>query len=116
MKNIKVLGIATSRNTRGGIPDIAVDGKNCLQFNSGDVEKSFHIPCHFWLRSFLKRLTSLISALISSRVNSGVMPFSALALAVLHMFSNAALALAVSLSSLFFFTICFIIYVCFDYY
>ena len=48
-----------------------------------------------WLRSFLSRLTSLISSLISSRVISGNSPLSAIAL----ISANAAFAFAVTSSS-----------------
>ena len=47
------------------------------------------------VRSFLSRLTSLISSLISSRVISGNSPLSAIAL----ISANAAFALAVTSSS-----------------
>ena len=43
-------------------------------------ERGFLFSHYEWLRSFLSRLTSLISSLISSRVISGNSPLSAIAL------------------------------------
>ena len=58
-------------------------------------ERGFLFSHYEWLRSFLSRLTSLISSLISSRVISGNSPLSAIAL----ISANAAFALAVTSSS-----------------
>lgn len=58
-------------------------------------DRGFLFSHYEWLRSFLSRLTSLISSLISSRVISGNSPLSAIAL----ISANAAFAFAVTSSS-----------------
>ncbi len=58
-------------------------------------ERGFLFSYYEWLRSFLSRLTSLISSLILSRVISGNSPLSAIAL----ISANAAFAFAVTSSS-----------------
>ena len=58
-------------------------------------ERGFLFSHYEWLRSFLSRLTSLISSLISSRVISGNSPLSAIA----QISANTSFALAVTSSS-----------------